>query len=81
MLLGSRNTDDPEILKTFVKEHLRKLPPKLLSGTPGVTIELIGLNQAFVDDHGNSAKKYSASDIFRKLKSRSAFHMKKSSSG
>ena len=65
------------ILKPFVREYLRKVLPKLLRSTPGVSIETIGLD----DDHIHMVieipPKYSISEVVGRLKGQSSHHLRK----
>ena len=65
------------ILKPGVCDYLRKVLPKLLRSTPGVTIETIGFDQDHLHMVMVIPPKYSIAEVMSRMKSQSAAQMRK----
>lgn len=65
------------ILKPFVVDYLRKVLPKLLRSTPGVSIETIGFDLDHVHMVMVIPPKISISAVMGRLKGQSSHHMRK----
>lgn len=65
------------ILKPFVVGYLKKVLPKLLSSTPGVSIETIGFDQDPVHIVMVIPPRYSIAAVMGRLRGQSSKHMRK----